>query len=357
METDAIADPAGRDAAGGPASPLTFATGAIARADQFHAWRQRWAPIIEMRHPGDATGGYLASNAFWDLGEIVLSRVSAPPVLALRQRGQIRRDQIDSWFVACARQGTVRHQAAGRETVIEAGVPVLHSMAEPFGSSRTAIEWVALFFSRDFAPELNAALEAARNRPLATGLGGLLGDFVLAFDARIDGLGAAERRRLVPAIRQMLAATIAPSADRLAEAAPILDQTRRARARQMVRRHLGAASLTPGRLARMVGISRSNLYRLFEPEGGVARYIMAQRMRHACELLSDPANRAPIAAVAEAVGFANLAGFSRSIRREFGCSPRELRQAGLAAAPPLRDLPRDLPRDLAPDLPALLRRL
>lgn len=351
METDTTTDPATDDAADGPMSSAAFTTDAIPRAEQFEAWRQRWDPIIEMRHPGDAAAGYLASNEVWDLGGIALSRVAAPPLLARRHAAQVRRDQIDSWLVACARRGTIRHAAAGRETVIEAGVPVLHSMAEPFESSRTAIRWVALFFARDLAPELNAALEAARNRPLDTGLGGLLGDFLLSLDSRIERLGEAERCRLAQVIRPMLAACIAPSADRLAEAEPIIDQTRRARARQAVRRHLGAAGLTPGRLARIVGISRSNLYRLFEPEGGVARYIMAQRMRAAHDLLSDPANRAPIRAIAEAVGFADASAFSRGFRRTFGCSPGELREA----APAARGRPGRVPA--VPDLPALLRRL
>jgi AraC-like DNA-binding protein len=104
-----------------------------------------------------------------------------------------------------------------------------------------------------------------------------------------------------------------------------------------------------------VGISRSNLYRLFEPEGGVARYIMAQRMRAAYAALADTDNHQPIHVVAESVGFAEAASFSRSFRREFGCKPRDLRQASRGAG---RDAQAVGARQrVQSDLPALLRRL
>ena len=355
LRTGGKADRTGGDRVDGSAGPITFATDGVPRVAQFRSWQQRWDPIIEMRHPGDAESGYAGRNTIWDLGPLALSSVVAPPLQVRRHAGQIRCDQIDSWFLACARRGTLRHMASDHASVVESGVPILYSMGEPFESDRSDIHWVTLFFSRDFAPELNAALEAVRNRPLTTALGGLLADFILSLENRLPDLSVAERGRLASVARQMVAACIAPSADRLAEAAPALDQTRRERVRLAVRRHLGSASLTPDRLCRLVGISRSNLYRLFEPEGGVARYIIAQRMRAAYAALADTDNRQPIRVVAESVGFAEAASFSRSFRREFGCTPRDLHHALRVAG---RDSEAVGKRQrLQSDLPALLRRL
>jgi AraC-like DNA-binding protein len=306
-----------------------------------------------MQAMDDVAQGFRASNEVWDLGSMVLSRVTAPALHVQRSAAQIRRDQIDTWFLACARRGVVRHSSAGMSSTVEFGVPILYSMGEPFESTRSDIEWVALFFSRDFCRELNAPLGLARNSPMPTSLGRLLADFMLSLDRQLPCLTVDDLPRVGAIIHQMLAACIAPTADRLAEAAPALDQTRRERVRLAIRRHMGLASLTPDRLCRLVGMSRSSLYRLFESEGGVAAYIMRQRLHTAHAALCDPKNMASVRSVAESVGIVDPSSFSRSFRQEFGYSPRDLRQFAEAhAAAGIAN------RALAPsEIATLLRRL
>jgi AraC-like DNA-binding protein len=82
-------------------------------------------------------------------------------------------------------------------------------------------------------------------------------------------------------------------------------------------------------------MSRSNLYRLFEDDGGVARYIQSQRLLEAHAVLSDPATKKSISAIGEDLCFADASSFSRTFKREFGHSPGEVRSAALAGlAPP-----------------------
>jgi AraC-like DNA-binding protein len=322
---------------------------------QRELWASRWNSVIDMEFPEDDECGYPATNWFWDMRGAALSVVQAPPLVARRSAAHIRRDQIDSWLVTVARRGTVRHAAGNAVADAEAGVPILHSMGEAFESRRSTVHWVSLIFSRDLAHDINVALEAGRNRPLATPLGHLMADFILALEHRLHELTVGDLPALNGVVRQMIGACMAPSRDRLAEAAPALDETRRERIRVAIRRNRGLPSLSPEKLCRMVGMSRSHLYRLFEAEGGVARYITAQRMRAAYAALSDPANNGPIHAVAEAVGYVDAAGFSRSFRREFGCTPREVRAAAQLSCPSGDTVP---PRiSMERDLPALLRRL
>jgi hypothetical protein len=65
----------------------------------------------------------------------------------------------------------------------------------------------------------------------------------------------------------MVAAAVAPSAQRVTDVPRQIDVGRKERVRQAVRRHLRTPAFSAENLKpALVGISRSNLYRLFEHE-------------------------------------------------------------------------------------------
>lgn len=78
-------------------------------------------------------------------------------------------------------------------------------------------------------------------------------------------------------------------------------------------------------LAEEVGVSTSYLAKLFRVTYGetVVAFIRRQRMERARHLLER--SKLPIKAIAASVGIPDLQHFNKSIRAEFGLSPRELR--------------------------------
>lgn len=315
------------------ASPFTFRTDGLLPAQQFEAWRERWTPVVELEaDPHPPSGGYRASNSVWDLDGIAVSRVQAPAVRARRAAGAVRRDPIDHWVLACARHGVTQTQADGIECHAAPGMPHLFSMAQPFDSQRSAIDWVVLFLPRNFAAQASGVLDRLANRTLETPTGRLLGDFMLALDHRLAECAAADFAALGRVVRQMVTACISLHPDRMAEAKTVLDEARLERLRRIVTQHLATPGFGAEQLGRLGGLSRSSLYRLFESEGGVARYILRQRLLAAQAALRDPSCRMPIHAVAEAVGFCDAASFSRSFRVAFGMTPRECRWLAASAA-------------------------
>lgn len=104
----------------------------------------------------------------------------------------------------------------------------------------------------------------------------------------------------------------------------------RAARREAIKRYvderLGAGELRPHELARHFGLSRASLYRVFEPEGGVAAYVRSRRLHRAARLLASPAHRhLRVLDVALDSRFSNETSFARAFQREFGLSPAELR--------------------------------
>jgi AraC-like DNA-binding protein len=193
----------------------------------------------------------------------------------------------------------------------------------------------SFFLARDAFRDIAPLLDAACGSTLDTPLGHLLGDYMMTIERRLSVVTEADLSRLTTAVGAMVAAAVSPSADR-AVARGQIDVGRKERVRQAVRRHLRTPTLGPTNLCRLVGMSRSNLYRLFEDTGGVARYIQRERLLEAHEILTDPTTTESISAIAEDLCFADASSFSRAFKREFGHSPGEMRAATLAglALPP-----------------------
>jgi AraC-like DNA-binding protein len=105
------------------------------------------------------------------------------------------------------------------------------------------------------------------------------------------------------------------------------------RARHVIEKNLPNRDLDADFLCKQLGMSRSKLYRLFEPAGGVGQYVLRRRMMRAYKHTMDPAlAHERIGAIAARCGFANVSVFNRSFRQAHGASPTELRNT-LAQAP------------------------
>ena len=193
---------------------------------------------------------------------------------------------------------------------------------------------IQFILARDAFQDIAPLLDAACGSALDTPLGHLLGDYMIALEHRLAALTEADLARLGSAVGAMVAAAVAPSAERVAAARPQIDVGPKERVRQVIRKHLRAPLFGPTILCRLVGMSRSNLYRLFEDTGGLARCIQRERLLEAHAVLTDPTTTQSISAIAEDLCFADASSFSRTFKREFGHSPGEVRSAALAGLAP-----------------------
>jgi AraC-like DNA-binding protein len=106
--------------------------------------------------------------------------------------------------------------------------------------------------------------------------------------------------------------------------------------RQSVSRNLRSPSFGPDKLCRETAMSRSQLCRVLESEGGVARYIQRRRLSESFSMLCDASNRLSISDIAASLCFSDLSGFSRTFRCEFGGAPTEVRESARSGLPPMK---------------------
>jgi AraC-like DNA-binding protein len=316
-------------------TPDSFATGPFYARDQFEAWLEWYRPVFDIAPMQSTHHGFEAEIRLWPLGGLALSRTAAPPLQVVRNKRHLRNDPVDHWIVSYCARGAHAANTAGNSLEVPAKVPFIWSLGQEFVHERTHVDRIQFIMSRDAFRDIATLLDAACGSVLDTPLGHLLGDYMLALERHLPAVTEVDFPRLTNAIGAMVAAAVAPSAERVAVAQRQIDLGRKERVRQVVRRHLRTPTLGPRTLSRLVGMSRSNLYRLFEGSGGVARYIQNERLSEAHATLTDPNNRKSIAGLAEELCFADASSFNRSFKREFGCSPGETRSAALAGlAPP-----------------------
>ena len=77
-------------------------------------------------------------------------------------------------------------------------------------------------------------------------------------------------------------------------------------------------------------LSRSTLYELFKPEGGIRTYLQKCRIERARLILENPDCQVSISAIASQLGFRSLSSFSRSFHDHWGLTPRDVRKQALA---------------------------
>jgi len=212
-------------------------------------------------------------------------------------------------------------------------VPFLWSLgqsaATEFTQKRTHLDWIQFLLPRDAFGDIASALDGALGSALNTPLGFLLGDYMVALERHLKGLTEADLPRLRDAVAAMVGAAVVPTAERVAVAGRQIDLGHMERVRQVVRQHLRTPTLKPATLCRLVGMSRSSLYRLLEAKGGIAQYIQQQRLLEAHSLLGNLGNGQSITALAEELCFADVSSFSRAFRREFGYAPSDTRRVAI----------------------------
>ena len=311
-------------------TPDTFTTQSLRPQDQLEAWRGWYSSVFDLIPREPIGEGFPAELRLWKFGGLAMSRTIAPSVNILRTKGHLRREPVDHWVISYCARGAHLAKTEGAQVEVPARVPYLWSLGQEFLQERTHVDRLQFLMVRDAFQDIAPVLDAACGLVLDTPLGHLLGDYMTALERRLAEVTEADFPRITKALGAMVAAAVAPSAARLAVVRQQIDLGRKERVRQAVRRHLRTPTLGPKTLGRLVGMSRSSLYRLFEDTGGIARYIQRERLLEARAVLSNLATTQTISAIAEDLCFADASSFSRAFKREFGYSPGDARSATLA---------------------------
>lgn len=313
----------------------SFLTEAFDAGDQFEAWREVISVVFNVAPPapGAADGGFFASARAFHLGDLVLVNTRFDAQRFLRTPRDIRADWLDHYLVQFYREGGYVGLAGGEQLEIAPGSVSVLDLAQAVDTRASAAECLSLVVPRDVMDAVVPQGERLHGAILDNAAGGLLGDYLASLERRLPGLEASQTPDIVRATCHLVGACLHPTADALARSRAQFDSLLAARIRRTVDdciRVDGGAGITPDSLGRAVGLSRSRLYALLKPHGGVRRFVQARRLLHVHAALAVPGQRSSIMALAERYGFSSHAHLSRAFRQHYGYSPSDVREHPVA---------------------------
>jgi AraC-like DNA-binding protein len=157
--------------------------------------------------------------------------------------------------------------------------------------------------------------------------GAVIGAAMLAFARSAAQMTMSEFDGLAEGLVALAAKSVAPMLVRAGDGAALPPLASFVAVRRYIDRNLAEAELSADSIAAAFGLSRASLYRLFEPAGGIAKYIRKARLSRAFQEVTaaELANRR-IGHIASALGFKNVSAFSRLFHEVYGVTPGEARQ-------------------------------
>lgn len=216
-----------------------------------------------------------------------------------------------------------------REAVLQPGDLAIYDTNRPYTLTfeEQARVMVVMFPCDALSLPADYVGQLAAVRMDATGLSGIVGQFIRQLSANLQVLDGPSGSRLaanaLDLVATMLHAEMDMAPDRMKPQALLAVS-----AREYIDANLSDPQLSPAGIAAAHFISTRHLHNVFHESGTtVAGYIRKQRLDGARRDLRDPLHAAlPVGAVAARWGFLDAAHFSRTFREAFGVSPTDWRR-------------------------------
>jgi len=260
-----------------------------------------------------------------------VSVVTSGPQKVMRTPSLIARSSDDYFLVSIQAQGRGVVRQDGRDAVLSVGDFALYDSTRPYQLLfDDAFEQIVLKLPGE---RLRSELRETQALTATTvsgreGAGHLLLGMIRTLHEDIDALQPASALAVANGVLSILVAGLQTLPAARSPALSNLTAFHLARIKRQVDARLDDPALSVGTLAAEVGMSVSQIHRVFKSEPLTpSQYIWERRLEACSRDLLDPrlAGR-PMGEIAYGRGFSDAAHFSRAFRERFGCSPREWRQ-------------------------------
>lgn len=265
----------------------------------------------------------------WMLDRIMIGSREVSPLSKQRDVRRVRVDGMDHCQLILGTQGEIVADCGDHEVVIRPGELAIFDLGRPWRMRCTPTAHTSFVVPRACLPGGYGSLAIAHGTLLRGAAGALLASHLQCLLHTLPSLGAAQAALVAQATSHMLAACLDPTADNQSRAAAPLQAAWLGKITQFIDARLADPALTPEHLMAALGLSRSSLYRLLAPHGGVREFITDRRIARAITRLRDFGDSPRIHQIAEGCGFGDATQFSHAFKRKTGLSPSDFRASVL----------------------------
>lgn len=306
---------------------IKLSTDQVAPSEQFDLWRHITSDIVETQPIDKPEAGFRGSLEIVDLGPLQLTRFEFGSSLFCRNRNHVNKSGFDHWTIMALTGGRLKLATDDTDNAGAAGSVLLNSLAAPLVGRSEDVALINLYFPRDEHWQISDQLERASRRPIDGPMSLILREFVISLGTHAKTLTIADIHSVNDAFTALLKAMVNQTDDRLEAARQPITAVQFDVARRFIGENLHSPDLGPDMLCTHLGVSRRQLYYLFERHDGVANYIKNRRLAACYAALTRGDTRKMISSIAFDHGFTSLSSFYRLFHKRYGFNPGEARSA------------------------------
>lgn len=285
------------------------------------------APSFDFEIPDFAKSQpFSATSEIFCLPDVTVSRARSTASRFTRTTQTIAARGTDQILLVCYTSGHFTMTAAGKTTRIVAGELAFIDLSQEIVIEAPAVENVSLAISRRKLETMVPFLDDAHGfvRPkgaVSRMLRGMMEDVV----AMGPTTSVIDARAIGTAIIQLAASCLEPLSRQQVETSAGRSTVSLVAVKAFIEQRLMDPELGLQTILDEFGITRSTLYRLFEPLGGVSAYITQRKLHCAFRQLADTLQpRRRISELAFELGFSHPSAFTRAFKDQFELSPKDV---------------------------------
>lgn len=311
-------------AANGAIELSRYSTAHLHPEQRYRDWLERTWPRIDAIYRTEPTEPFGALFESAELGGIGIVYVEITGMRWERRLQDIRASDFDPIIVNMMLEGAAHGDFDGREFREEAGDFHFHDLARQSIHVSTASRTLSLILPRPLAVRTFGRLDDLHGLVVH----GAWASLLLAHAAHVWEALPSLDAAAAPALGESLLGLLVGSLAQVRAAtppAPAGDARLRRRAEAAIAQQLNKPLAIAG-LCRALNVSRKSLFAAFREDGGVHKYIRAQRLERVREALADLERAEPIGMIAMRLGFCDAAHLTRQFRARYGMAPRDYRR-------------------------------